>query len=82
MGGASGAVGPGVDVVLVDRNNYTLLPLLYQVAAAEIEPEQIAYPLQCGVFRGQQRVSVALADRRQGDAARRVLHTLTGQTSL
>ncbi len=64
-----------VDVVLVDRNNYhTFLPLLYQVAAAEIEPEQIAYPLR-GVFRKQQRVSVALADVRGVDAARRVLHT-------
>jgi len=36
-----------VDVVLIDRNNYhTFLPLLYQVAAAEIEPEEIAYPVR------------------------------------
>lgn len=64
-----------VDVVLVDRNNYhTFLPLLYQVAAAEIEPEQIAYPLR-GVFRRQDRVSVALAEVRGVDGARRVLHT-------
>ena len=29
-----------VDVLLVDKNNYhTFLPLLYQVAAAELEPE-------------------------------------------
>lgn len=41
----------GVNVTLVDRNNYhTFMPLLYQVAAAELEPEQIAYPLR-GVFR-------------------------------
>jgi len=32
-----------VEVLLIDRNNYhTFLPLLYQVAAAELEPEDIA----------------------------------------
>jgi NADH:ubiquinone reductase (H+-translocating) len=36
-----------VDITLLDRNNYhTFLPLLYQVGAAEIEPEQIAYPIR------------------------------------
>ena len=40
-----------VDVTLIDRNNYhTFLPLLYQVAAAELEPGSIAYPIR-GVFR-------------------------------
>jgi len=39
--------GGPVRVTIVDRNNYhTFLPLLYQVAAAEIEPEQIAYPVR------------------------------------
>jgi NADH dehydrogenase FAD-containing subunit len=34
-----------LDVTLIDRNNYhTFLPLLYQVAAAELEPEDIVYP--------------------------------------
>ncbi|MBP7735709.1 MAG: NAD(P)/FAD-dependent oxidoreductase [Spirochaetes bacterium] len=37
----------GVRVTLIDKNNYhTFLPLLYQVGAAEIEPEQIAYPIR------------------------------------
>ncbi len=36
-----------VDILLIDRNNHhTFLPLLYQVAAAEIEPEAIAYPVR------------------------------------
>lgn len=36
-----------VDVTLLDRNNYhTFLPLLYQVAAAELEPEEITYPVR------------------------------------
>jgi NADH dehydrogenase len=36
-----------VDVNLVDRNNYhTFFPLLYQIGAAELEPEEIAYPVR------------------------------------
>src|SRR5512136_3321999 len=36
-----------VDVLVVDRNNYhTFFPLLYQVAAAELEPEDIIYPVR------------------------------------
>ena len=39
--------GCRADVILIDRNNYhTFLPLLYQVAAAELEPEDIAYPIR------------------------------------
>lgn len=51
-----------VRVTLYDRNNYhTFLPLLYQVAAAEIEPEQIAYPVR-GILRRMANVDFALAD--------------------
>lgn len=36
-----------VDVLVIDRNNYhTFLALLYQVAAAELEAEDIAYPVR------------------------------------
>jgi NADH:ubiquinone reductase (H+-translocating) len=36
-----------VNVVLIDRHNYhTFFPLLYQVGAAELEPEEIAQPLR------------------------------------
>jgi len=36
-----------VDVVVIDRNNYhTFLALLYQVAAAELTAEDIAYPVR------------------------------------
>lgn len=41
-----------VDVWVVDRNNYhTFLPLLYQVAAAELEPEDIIYPVRSILHR-------------------------------
>ncbi|WP_017324042.1 NAD(P)/FAD-dependent oxidoreductase [Synechococcus sp. PCC 7336] len=37
----------GLEILLIDRNNYsTFIPLLYQVAAAQLEPEQIAYPIR------------------------------------
>ena len=39
--------GSDYDVIIIDKNNYhTFLPLLYQVSAAEIEPEQIASPVR------------------------------------
>jgi NADH dehydrogenase len=41
-----------VEVLLLDRNNYhTFLPLLYQVAAAELEPEDIAQPVRSLLHR-------------------------------
>lgn len=44
--------GKPVDVLLLDRNNYhTFVPLLYQVAAGELEAEQIAYPVRSIVRR-------------------------------
>lgn len=42
-----------VDVILLDRHNYHLFqPLLYQVATAGLEPEQIAKPVR-SILRGQ-----------------------------
>ena len=41
------------DITLIDRNNYhTFHPLLYQVASAELEPEDIAYPVR-SIFHGK-----------------------------
>ena len=49
-------------VTLVDRNNYhTFLPLLYQVGAAEVEPEQIAYPIRT-LLRGRVNASYLRAE--------------------
>lgn len=50
-----------VDVLLLDQNNYhTFLPLLYQVAAAELEPEEIAHPVR-SILRKSPNVQFALA---------------------
>ena len=63
------------DVLVVDKNNYhTFLPLLYQVAAAELESEQIAYPVR-GIFRSADNVSFAMAQVTGLDQERKVLLT-------
>jgi NADH:ubiquinone reductase (H+-translocating) len=49
-------------VTLIDKNNYhTFQPLLYQIGAAEIEPEQIAYPIR-SLLRHRSNVSFLKAD--------------------
>jgi NADH dehydrogenase len=64
-----------VEVVLIDRQNYhCFLPLLYQVAAAELEPEEIAYPVR-SILRKLPAVRFVLADVRAVDLGRRVLET-------
>ena len=67
-----------VEVLLVDRNNYhTFLPLLYQVAAAELEPEAIAYPVR-SILRQLPNVHFALAEVQEIDLAARVVKTAPG----
>ena len=63
-----------VDVILVDRHNYHLFqPLLYQVATAGLEPEEIAKPVRA-ILRGQRNLDFRLLDVAGVDfAARRVL---------
>jgi NADH:quinone reductase (non-electrogenic) len=51
-----------VEIVLVDRNNYHLFqPLLYQVATAGLEAEQIAKPVR-GILRGQRNLDFRMVD--------------------
>ena len=51
-----------VRVTVFDKNNYhTFLPLLYQVAAAELAPEQIGHPVR-GILRHYDNVAFALAE--------------------
>ena len=68
----------GVDVLLIDRNNYhTFFPLLYQVAAAELEPEDIAYPIR-GTLRNLPSAGLVMADVRGLDAYAHTLETNVG----
>ena len=67
-----------VDVLLLDRNNYhAFFPLLYQVAAAELEPEDIAYPVRT-ILRSRRNVQFRLADIERVDLEHQVLE-LGGQ---
>lgn len=67
--------GEDVDVTLLDRRNYhTFFPLLYQVAAAELAPADIAYPIR-SIFRKAPNVSVQLAEVFGVDLERRVVRT-------
>lgn len=64
-----------VDVLLVDHHNYhTFLPLLYQVASAELEPEEIAYPIRA-ILRGLPNVHFAMAEVRGIEFAKRLVET-------
>ena len=70
--------GTDADVVLVDRNNYhTFFPLLYQVAAAELAPTDIAYPVR-SIFRSARNVEVRMASVTGLDARARTLQTTAG----
>jgi len=64
-----------VNVLVVDRNNYhTFLPLLYQVAAGELEPGDIAYPVRT-ILRNMPNAHFVMAEVKGMDLARRVVHT-------
>ncbi len=59
---ARGLANRPVHVTLIDRNNYhTFFPLLYQVAAAELVPTDIAYPVR-SIFRRVRNVDVRMAE--------------------
>jgi NADH dehydrogenase len=66
------ADGP-VNVTLIDRHNYhTFFPLLYQVGAAELEPEDIAQPLR-KIFWKWPNVHFHLGEVREVDLATKVV---------
>ncbi len=64
-----------VEVVVIDHNNYhTFLALLYQVAAAELEAEDIAYPVR-SVFWDTPNIDFILAHARRIDLQNRTIQT-------
>lgn len=75
MQAAQSLAGSGADVLLIDRNNYnTFVPLLYQVAAAQIEPEKIAYPVRT-ILRGATNIRFLQADVKRVDFTHRIVET-------
>lgn len=54
--------GKAVDALLIDRHNYhTFTPLLYQVATAGLEAEEIAYPVR-GIFRSASNIAFLMGE--------------------
>jgi NADH dehydrogenase len=70
----------GVDVVLVDRNDYhQFQPLLYQVATSQLPAEDIARPHRT-IFRDYPSVEVVTAHVDTVSLAERTLHLADGRT--
>ncbi len=68
-----------VDVTILDRHNYhTFIPLLYQVATAGLEPEEIAQPIR-RILRGVPNLRFRLNTVTGVDLARRVVTTDSGE---
>jgi NADH dehydrogenase len=73
--------GKGLEVVLVDRNNYHLFqPLLYQVATAGLEQESIAHSVRA-MARSWPGTRFHLAEVNGVDFAERSIQTASGSIS-
>lgn len=64
---AQSLAGAAAEVLLIDRNNYhTFIPLLYQVATAQLEPSLVAYPIRTKL-RGMNNVRFLQAEVKRVD---------------
>ncbi len=63
-----------VHVLLIDQNNYhTFLTLLYQTAAAELEPEEIVYPIRT-ILQRFHNVEFVLAQVQRVNLSEKTVH--------
>ncbi len=75
---ARALAGQGVELILVDRQNFHLFtPLLYQVATGSQEQESIVYPLR-DIIREWRETRFRLADVHSIDLDEQLLHTSQG----
>lgn len=80
LSAARGLAARGVDVLLVDKNNYhQFQPLIYQVATAQIANRDVARPLRA-IFRRDRRVRVTTAEVTAVGAKARTVTTADGLT--
>lgn len=64
-----------LEISLIDRHNYhSFIPLLYQVATAQLSPEQIAYPIR-QALRKLTNVRFIVAEVKRIDFTERVVQT-------
>ncbi|MEO0801978.1 MAG: NAD(P)/FAD-dependent oxidoreductase [Cyanobacteria bacterium J06642_2] len=70
MQAAQSLASSGAEILLIDRNTHnTFIPLLYQVATAQIEPEFIAYPVR-NILRQSQTMRFLRAEVEHVDFVR------------
>lgn len=68
-----------VDVLLIDRQNYhTFTPLLYQVATAGLEPEEIGYPVR-GIFRAKSNIAFLMGEVIGVNTAEKYVEVITSE---
>jgi len=73
LAAARGLQHAPVDVTVIDANNYhTFQPLLYQVATAGLDADDVGYAIR-GVFRGQRNAEVRMGRVTAVDLDRRTL---------
>ncbi|MBT9316525.1 NAD(P)/FAD-dependent oxidoreductase [Leptothoe spongobia] len=66
-------------VLLIDRQNHHVFqPLLHQVATAELEPSQVAYPIRWAI-RHAANIRFVLADVMQIERSQRYVKTTAGR---
>jgi NADH dehydrogenase len=81
LAAAKALVDAPVDVVLVDANNFhTFQPLLYQVATAGLDADDVAFPAR-GIFHRQHNVDFKMRRVTGVDLDQRVVH-LAGDEQL
>ncbi|MEQ9163662.1 MAG: FAD-dependent oxidoreductase, partial [Ilumatobacter fluminis] len=74
-----GLADADVDIVVVDAHNFhTFQPLLYQVATAGLDTDDIAYPIR-GIFRRQRNAAVRVAAVTGIDLDRQTVTTTRGE---
>ncbi|HUF52816.1 MAG TPA: NAD(P)/FAD-dependent oxidoreductase [Dehalococcoidia bacterium] len=70
--------GAPIEVTVIDQHNYhTFIPLLYQVATAGLEPEEIAQPIR-RILRGAPNVKFRLGRATRIDTEHRLVITEAG----
>lgn len=66
------------EVLLIDKlNHYQFQPLFYQVAASQIEPSNISFPLR-HIFKNKKNVQIRLAEVLSVDATNKKINTSIG----
>ena len=77
---AKGLVDVDVDVTIIDANNFhTFQPLLYQVATAGLDADNIGFPIR-GIFRRSKSVRFVLGDVSGIDLQHQTVATRDGRT--